>query len=252
MIRQYYGIPNDAKYGEEFMSRFPILFQHRNKSMQETCMCWGIECPKGWYHILEQLCTILEFRNMEFTKNYGVAVVADQVKEKFGTLRFYYTVRNVDKDGKCLELTSNDQIPKDWEAKLDIATDYLEMLTDQIIEEAERLTENTCADCGDPLNDENRVETKGWITYICKECDEKRRAEIEEDFQKMKEEAAEYRKEPKEDEEEESSGDEFPPPWDEEADKAFLDEHAEKTNILIGKADEILEEKFPPHSRMMD
>jgi hypothetical protein len=74
----------------------------------------------------------------------------------------------------------------------------------------------------------------------------------DEDFQKMKEEAAEYRKEPKEDEEEESSGDEFPPPWDEEADKAFLDEHAEKTNLLIGKADEILEEKFPPHSRMMD
>lgn len=251
MIRQYYGVQDNLKYGETFMKRFPILFQHRNKSMQETCMCWGIECPKGWYHILEQLCTILEFHNMEFVDKYGIAIVADQVKEKFGTLRFYYTVREVDKNGVCIELKPEDQLPSDWAAKLDIAKDYLEMLADQYIDEAEDMTAKTCAQCGIPLDKDNMVETQGWISYICKECDENQRKKMEEDFQKMKEEAAKYRKEPKEDEEESPSDDEFPPPWDEEADKAFLDEHAETTKLLVGKADELLE-KFPPHSRMMD
>lgn len=249
MIRQHYGVHDDLKYGEDFMKRFPILFQHRNKSMQETCMCWGIECPKGWYYILEQLCTILEFHNMEFTKNYGVAVVADQVKEKFGTLRFYYTVREVDKDGVCIEFKHEDKLPSVLAAKLDIAKDYLEMVADKYIDEAEDMTAKTCARCGIPLDKDNMVETQGWISYICKECDEKQRKEWNEKYQKMKKES-ECIKETKEDEKESPPGDEFPP-WDEEADKAFLDEHAETTHLLVGEADELLE-KFPPHSRMRD
>lgn len=172
MIHQYYGIPKNASW-KGFMERFPILFQNKNKSMRETCMCWGIECPIGWWHILEQLCTILEFYNIEFTKNYGIAVVADQVKEKFGTLRFYYTPRVVDKNGVVSESGEDEKLVADEENKRRIAMDYLEMLADQIINEADRMTENTCARCGIPLDEENKVETKGWITYICKDCDQK-------------------------------------------------------------------------------
>ena len=172
MFHKYYGVPNDAKYGEGFMSRFPILFQERKKSMQETCMCWGIECPKGWYNILDQLCTVLEFHNMEFKDKYGIAIVADQVKEKFGTLRFYYTIRDVDKDGVVVESCADSRIA-DEENRRRIAIDYLEMLADKYIDEAEDLTFNTCARCGVPLDKDNKVETQGWITYICKECDKK-------------------------------------------------------------------------------
>jgi uncharacterized Zn finger protein (UPF0148 family) len=64
--------------------------------------------------------------------------------------------------------------------------------------EADGMTEKTCADCGVPLDKENFVETKGWISYICKECDEKRHKEWEEDLKKMREEK--YTPEPKEDE----------------------------------------------------
>ena len=195
MLHQYYGIPNDASW-DKFMDRFPILFQESKKDMTHTCMCWGIECPIGWFHILEQLCTVLEFYNMEFTKNHGIAIVADQVKEKFGTLRFYYTVRQVDENGivkeNCPDLLEED------DRKLRINMDYLEMLADNIIREADGMTEKTCADCGVPLDDENFVETEGWISYICKECDEKRHKEWEEDLKKMKEEK--YTPEPKENE----------------------------------------------------
>lgn len=170
MIRQYYGIPKDASW-DGFMERFPTLFQNKDKSVRETCMCWGIECPIGWFHILEQLCTILEFHNMEFVKNYGIAIVADQVKEKFGTLRFYYTIRSVDKDGVVVE----DHVGED--NKRGIAIEYLTMLADQIISTADHLTERTCSRCGIPLNDKNKVDTDGWITYICKECDQAAKGE---------------------------------------------------------------------------
>ena len=136
-------------------------------------MCWGIECPKGWWHILEQLCTVLEFHNLEFKDKYGIAIVADQVKEKFGTLRFYYTIRDVNKDGVVVEAGAEDTRIADEENRRRIAIDYLEMLADKYISEAEDLTYNTCARCGVPLDEKNKVETKGWITYICKECDKK-------------------------------------------------------------------------------
>jgi hypothetical protein len=193
MFSKYYGIPKDATW-KGFMERFPILFQDSKKSMQETCMCWGIECPIGWYHILEQLCTILEFYNMEFTKNHRIAIVADQVKEKFGTLRFYYTVREVSEDGLALDW-HDDELPADLENKVRIAKDYLEMLADQIIAEADNMTENTCARCGIPLDKNNKVVTQGWISYICAECNGKPYEEPEDD---------EEESETKEDEKEEA------------------------------------------------
>ena len=207
MFHRYYGIPKDAKYGEKFMSRFPILFQERKKSMQETCLCWGIECPIGWWHILEQLSTVLEFHNMEFVKKYNLAIVGDQVKEKLGTLRFYFSIRTVDDDGVLItEYDENGDFKSDkLTHKLDenthrIVADYLELVADQYIKEAEDMTAKTCADCGIPLDKDNMVETKGWISYICKECDEKRRKEWEEDLKKMREEK--YTPEPKDGEEE--------------------------------------------------
>lgn len=199
MLHQYYGNQKDATW-DGFMEKYPILFQESKKSMQETCMCWGIECPIGWFHILEQLCTVLEFYNMEFVKNYRIAIVADQVKEKFGTLRFYYTIRDVDKAG--IAVSSDFELSPEKENQLRIAKDYLEMLADNIIREADGMTEKTCADCGVPLDDENFVETKGWISYICKECDEKRHKEWEEDLKKMREEK--YTPEPKDPKEDES------------------------------------------------
>jgi uncharacterized Zn finger protein (UPF0148 family) len=160
-------------------------------------MCWGIECPLGWFNIIKQLCTVLEFYNMEFVKNHGVAIVANQVKEKFGTLRFYYTVRPVDENG--IAKMDIYELSTEEDRKRGIVMEYLEMLADDIIREAEAMTETTCADCGIPLDKDNMVETKGWITYICKECDEKRHKEWEEDLKKMREEK--YTPEPKDENE---------------------------------------------------
>ncbi|CAD6529278.1 hypothetical protein LMG27952_02282 [Paraburkholderia hiiakae] len=46
---------------------------------------WGFECGDGWYDLLDVLCL-----NLQYAKKIGAPqVVARQVKEKFGGLRFY-------------------------------------------------------------------------------------------------------------------------------------------------------------------
>ena len=100
------------------VDKYPELFKDRNAPMNETCMCWGFCCGDGWFNILNTLCgcimeplmqarselssarkylghnerwtaeavTSAELKVEQETKNLPVIV---QVKEKFGTLRFY-------------------------------------------------------------------------------------------------------------------------------------------------------------------
>jgi len=92
--------------------KYPKMMVNRNKSMQETCMCWGFECGDGWFNILDQLMGNIQhhidwnLRQRQVAVDYNSKaapesmrtvpelvpqVTLDQVKEKFGTLRFYYT-----------------------------------------------------------------------------------------------------------------------------------------------------------------
>ncbi len=92
--------------------KYPKLMVNRNKPMIETCMCWGFECGDGWFNILDQLMGSIQHhidwkekqRQWAIDFNTKAApedmrevpeiipqVTLDQVKEKFGTLRFYYT-----------------------------------------------------------------------------------------------------------------------------------------------------------------
>jgi hypothetical protein len=170
--------------------RYPRMMVNRDKSMQETCMCWGFECGDGWFNILDQLMGniqhhidwkekqhnwAVDYNTMaqagkdgnaelfadlcakEFgDKNLGAEyvkarieeiiknplrdvpelvpqVTLDQVKEKFGTLRFYYTGGD----------------------------DYISGLVSM----AEAMTEVTCEECGKP-----GTQTKGgWIKTACED-----------------------------------------------------------------------------------
>ena len=92
--------------------KYPKMMVNRNKDMKETCMCWGFECGDGWFNILDQLMSNIQHhidwkekqRNWAVTFNSKAKpeefrevpelipqVTLDQVKEKLGTLRFYYT-----------------------------------------------------------------------------------------------------------------------------------------------------------------
>lgn len=62
---------------------YPILYSDLNV----------IECPEGWINLISDLSARLETINLIYGKKYRLEIRAEQVKEKFGTLRFYYGIR---------------------------------------------------------------------------------------------------------------------------------------------------------------
>jgi len=67
--------------------RYPKLFANRHARVHESLMCFGFECGDGWFDLIDVLCsTIQSYLDSNPSKQQVVVV---QVKEKFGTLRFY-------------------------------------------------------------------------------------------------------------------------------------------------------------------
>jgi len=95
---------------EQLCKKYPKIFVDRHGDMMKTAMCWGFDCGDGWYQILDSLCGQIQHHidwshkqmawsikwNEEHPDNQReieqpvAQVVAVQVKEKFGGLRFYY------------------------------------------------------------------------------------------------------------------------------------------------------------------
>lgn len=63
--------------------RYPKIFARRDDST--SAMAWGLCCGPGWAALIDALCAQLQH---ETDVNGAPQVVATQVKEKFGELRF--------------------------------------------------------------------------------------------------------------------------------------------------------------------
>lgn len=121
---------------KSLFEKYPKIFRQVNLPMNQTCMCWGIECGTGWYNIIDNLCE--QIQSYVDTNNCP-QVEATQVKEKYGGLRVYVTHED----------------------------DYIENL----IEEAEKKSYQTCEFCG---TTENIGHTQEWIITLCETCAKKR------------------------------------------------------------------------------
>jgi hypothetical protein len=66
--------------------RHSKIFIERQVSESQSAMGRGFEVGDGWYHLVDALCAALQ---RETDQNQAPQVVATQVKEKFGGLRFY-------------------------------------------------------------------------------------------------------------------------------------------------------------------
>lgn len=103
----------EAELQKKLYDKYPKLFRQKDLPMTETALCWGLDCGDGWYWLIENLCHSIQ--GYVDSRNEGVRirqkakldklfskaqlclvsddeewqVEATQVKEKFGTLRFY-------------------------------------------------------------------------------------------------------------------------------------------------------------------
>lgn len=107
--------------------------------MHATAMCWGFDCGDGWYQIIDDLCKQMQDHCDGIPSAHTCRqVIAVQVKEKYGGLRFYV-------HGGC-------------------------EFIDQMIHEAMKKSQETCEICGQPgtINHD-----KGWLSCRCPEHKDK-------------------------------------------------------------------------------
>jgi hypothetical protein len=132
--------------------KYPKIFRDRHASMQETCMCWGFDCGDGWYDLIDCLCANIQshvdwqVKSQKYKIEGGkmtpedavpeddMQVVATQVKEKFGGLRFYTNGCDPEVNG--------------------------------MISVAESLSQRICETCGHP----GSAKGTGWVYTMCDAC----------------------------------------------------------------------------------
>ena len=70
---------------KKLLEAFPELYSMYDSPPTESCMCWGFEVPDEWFDVLWWLSEQLH----NYSREHNIEINAAQVKEKFGTLRFY-------------------------------------------------------------------------------------------------------------------------------------------------------------------
>ena len=147
------GLKKVKKYKRVFMSpentkklfnAFPNLYAGQELPITQSLMRFGFECNSGWFQLIWDLSEKLEELIIQYKKEYPNEPYypqAIQVKEKYGTLRFYMTSATTEM----------------WD----------------LIEEAEGKSEEICEICGEPGN---LTTSYGWMSVLCDKCKEKKNA----------------------------------------------------------------------------
>lgn len=113
---------------ESIQDKYPELFSGNNRS-ETSVSLFGVECGPGWYDILDRLCGEL----IGMAKNDGLQLPCVlQIKEKFGTLRFYIDRGSEEMDAR--------------------------------IHKAEVESSTVCELCGEPGE---RTIIDGWFSTVC-------------------------------------------------------------------------------------
>ena len=170
---------------QKLFDKYPKIFADRTKPKTETCMCWGLEVSDGWYDLIDVLCEALTYTystylqiDEEDGKRLGIKpyvfpkdgktsyyfnvempqVKASQVKEKFGTLRFYHYLQY---DEPFLSLLESKKYPE-----LQKIVDRFSNYVDGIIHFAEIASGRTCEATGQ-LGELHS--SGGWLKTLNKE-----------------------------------------------------------------------------------
>src|SRR5574343_434298 len=111
----------------------PNLYRHKDADISQSLIPFGFP-GDGWYNIVHELSVQLEAILVRMPADEQPKYTAEQVKEKFGTLRFYMN---------C----------------------YTQEMYD-LISEAEKKSATICEKCGAP----GKLRKGGWILTLCDNC----------------------------------------------------------------------------------
>lgn len=171
---------------EQLFNIAPVLYAGRHQPISKNLMKFGFECGDGWFRPLEELSYDLEAVNF-MMRPKGISVKATQVKEKFGTLRFYYEIITVLPWWKRLvnsimyivwaRFTRNTNCFIGETREQYVLSEAVRNHVDRAIARCEDQCAQRCENCGIQFgewNKDDKVVTKGYIQILCKKCAEKR------------------------------------------------------------------------------
>ena len=141
------GHKMDQQLQNQLFEKYPDLFSNKDKDIMHSCMAWGIECNNGWYDIISSVCWMIKQHenNIKWQTEYKqktdpdyqsdyFPVKFDQVKEKYGGLRLYFSGGD----------------------------EYVEGLVSM----GEAMSYKVCEVCGN----KGEPNKGGWISTLCQEC----------------------------------------------------------------------------------
>jgi hypothetical protein len=134
----------DNRLSKKLQSDFSNLMRYPEDQHMPSFYLFGFETGTGWFPLLYRLCKQLS----DIQQSTGSIIQIRQVKEKFGTLRFYC-------DGP----------------------ESIESFIDQAEDESGRI----CEICGRP----GQLSGKGWLRTLCSDHLEKKDVELESIIQRM-------------------------------------------------------------------
>lgn len=152
---------------DKLCKEFPTLYRDYKGNPTQTCMAWGLDVGDGWFNIIYNLSLCIQ-NTLENADNNAIyqyktkaklpydtklplsiledlhvgkrAVVAEQVKEKYGSLRFYFLTENLSEQDDA----------------------HIHGLVDM----AECMSSTTCELCGD----KGECSGNGWLSVRCISC----------------------------------------------------------------------------------
>jgi hypothetical protein len=148
----------DQQLQNQLFEKYPDLFSNKDKDIMSSCMRWGCDCGNGWYDIISSVCWMIkqhednkrwqikwkEKKNQEIKDSMGISIEGeepeyfpakfDQVKEKYGGLRMYFSGGD----------------------------DYV----DGLVSMAEAMSYKICEICGN----KGECNKSGWFTTLCEGC----------------------------------------------------------------------------------
>ena len=164
-----------TEFEERLQKNFPFMWQ-KHEEGYDPYRRWGCECSDGWYLLIRDACQAIADKYKE--AEIDIDFVPLQIKEKLGTLRFYYgftddpygivAIDNI-ASGTSLKFAPES---KDVDAKKRAFRDEIA----EIVRAAEKKSGYTCEICGAETGKLRNDISLGIrrIQTLCDDCNEKR------------------------------------------------------------------------------
>jgi hypothetical protein len=146
--------------------KYPLLFKDRNADMRTTAMCWGFAHGAGWFNILDTLCWHLHHKYDDAKSSHDYLVYR-LGKPRFGDKGVVVTQEDID-NAKAKMDEEAERVPTVVQVKEKFGTlrFYIQAGTDEhynYISFAESMSARTCETCGNP----GKRLGHGWIYTAC-------------------------------------------------------------------------------------